>query len=219
MWAAQGGVSKRSSRPRRATWGWTSTRPAPGRAGITTWLCVCWAAFLLSLQQAWGEGVDLRFAAMSASTFGPGPNAGEPLLGGPGAADAHPIPDDGSGVRGGAGRGGDGDQRLAAARDNLGSGGRVRRGGSAPADTVGMRDYYGRQNLGTIRGLTMSVQVGGQALGPVIAGFMFDYFESYQIPFTFFAVAVFMAGIMALAAKPPQAPTPAPPSEPAGVSG
>ena len=80
-------------------------------------------------------------------------------------------------------------------------------------------DYYGRQNLGTIRGLTMSMQVSGQALGPVIAGFMFDYFDSYRIPFTFFAVAVFMAGIMALAAKPPQAPTPAPPSEPAGVSG
>ena len=68
-------------------------------------------------------------------------------------------------------------------------------------------------------GLTMSVQVGGQPLGPVIAGFMFDYFDSYRIPFTFFAVAVFMAGIMALAAKPPQAPTPAPPKEPAGVSG
>ncbi len=68
-------------------------------------------------------------------------------------------------------------------------------------------DYYGRQNLGTIRGLTMSAQVGGQALGPVIAGFMFDYFDSYRIPFTFFAVAVFLAGIMALAATPPQAPT------------
>ena len=76
-------------------------------------------------------------------------------------------------------------------------------------------DYYGRQNLGTIRGLTMSVQVGGQALGPVIAGFMFDYFDSYRIPFTFFAVAVFLAGIMALAAKPPQAPPQAeiPPSQ------
>lgn len=71
-------------------------------------------------------------------------------------------------------------------------------------------DYYGRQNLGTIRGLTMSVQVGGQALGPVIAGFMFDYFDSYRIPFTFFAVAVFMAGLLALAAKPPKAPRPAP---------
>ena len=67
-------------------------------------------------------------------------------------------------------------------------------------------DYYGRQNLGTIRGLTMSAQVGGQALGPVIAGFMFDYFDSYRIPFTFFAVAVFLAGIMALAATPPRAP-------------
>ena len=67
-------------------------------------------------------------------------------------------------------------------------------------------DYYGRQNLGTIRGLTMSVQVGGQALGPVIAGFMFDYFDSYRIPFSFFAVAVFLAGILALAAKPPKAP-------------
>ena len=74
-------------------------------------------------------------------------------------------------------------------------------------------DYYGRQNLGTIRGLTMSVQVGGQALGPVIAGFMFDYFDSYRIPFAFFAVAVFLAGILALAAKPPQPPEPAPPQE------
>ena len=71
-------------------------------------------------------------------------------------------------------------------------------------------DYYGRQNLGTIRGLTMSVQVGGQALGPVIAGFMFDHFHSYRTPFTFFAVAVFLAGLMALAAKPPQAPPPPP---------
>ena len=80
-------------------------------------------------------------------------------------------------------------------------------------------DYYGRQNLGTIRGLTMSVQVGGQALGPVIAGFMFDYFGSYRIPFTFFAAAVLVAGMMALAAKPPAAPTPEAPGEPAGVTG
>ena len=79
-------------------------------------------------------------------------------------------------------------------------------------------DYYGRQNLGTIRGLTMSVQVGGQALGPVIAGFMFDYFDSYRTPFTLFAVAVFLAGIMALAAKPPQAPLTEPSKEPAGAS-
>ena len=80
-------------------------------------------------------------------------------------------------------------------------------------------DYYGRQNLGTIRGWTMSAQLGGQALGPVIAGFMFDYFDSYGVPFTFFAVAVFLAGIMALAANPPQAPAPEPSGEPASVPG
>ena len=28
-WAVPGGASRRSSKPRRATWGWTSTRPAP----------------------------------------------------------------------------------------------------------------------------------------------------------------------------------------------
>ena len=43
-WEAQGGVSKLSSRRRRATWGWTSTRHALGPVGITTWPCACWAA-------------------------------------------------------------------------------------------------------------------------------------------------------------------------------
>ena len=80
-------------------------------------------------------------------------------------------------------------------------------------------DYYGRRNLGTIRGLTMSVQVGGQALGPVIAGFLFDYFNSYRIPFNFFAVTVLMAGLMALAAKPPRIPHPQPPTEPVNLPG
>ena len=35
-WAVPGGVLKRSSRRKRATWAWMNTRPAPGRAGITT---------------------------------------------------------------------------------------------------------------------------------------------------------------------------------------
>ena len=42
-WEPPGGASRPSSRRRRATWGWMSTRHAPGRAGITTWPCVCWA--------------------------------------------------------------------------------------------------------------------------------------------------------------------------------
>ena len=39
----RGGALKRSSRRKKAMWGWTSTRPAPGRAGIITWPCACWA--------------------------------------------------------------------------------------------------------------------------------------------------------------------------------
>ena len=32
-------------------------------------------------------------------------------------------------------------------------------------------DYYGRQNLGSITGLILSVQAAGQAMGPIVAGF------------------------------------------------
>ncbi len=65
-------------------------------------------------------------------------------------------------------------------------------------------EYYGREHLGSITGLTLPVQVGGQALGPVIAGFMFDATQSYQLPFRIFAVAVFFAGLLVLTATPPK---------------
>ena len=44
---------QRSSRLRRVTWGWTNTRPAAGQGGIA--MCLLGGAFLLSLQQDWGE--------------------------------------------------------------------------------------------------------------------------------------------------------------------
>ena len=65
-------------------------------------------------------------------------------------------------------------------------------------------EYYGREHLGSITGLTLPVQVGGQALGPVIAGFLFDYTGSYQLPFRIFSSAVFLAGLLALIATPPR---------------
>ena len=65
-------------------------------------------------------------------------------------------------------------------------------------------EYYGRQHLGSITGLTLPVQVGGQALGPVLAGFMYDAGGSYQLPFRIFALAVTLAGLLALTARPPR---------------
>ena len=64
-------------------------------------------------------------------------------------------------------------------------------------------DYYGRLNLGSIRGLTLPAQIGGQALGPIIAGFMFDSTGGYETPFIIFGILVACAGVMVLAATPP----------------
>ena len=75
-------------------------------------------------------------------------------------------------------------------------------------------DYYGRQHLGTIRGLTLSAQIGGQALGPVVAGFLFDATKSYRAPFLVFALAVWTGGLLVLAAVPPRLPAVAVPADP-----
>ena len=64
-------------------------------------------------------------------------------------------------------------------------------------------DYYGRQYLGTIRGITLPVQLGGQAVGPVAAGFVFDATGSYQMVFLFFAGVVALGSLLVLAAIPP----------------
>jgi MFS family permease len=65
-------------------------------------------------------------------------------------------------------------------------------------------DYYGRQHLGTIRGITLPVQIGGQAVGPVAAGFVFDATGSYQMVFLIFAGVVALGSVLVLAAIPPR---------------
>ena len=64
-------------------------------------------------------------------------------------------------------------------------------------------DYYGRVHLGAIRGLTLPAQIGGQAIGPVVSGFMFDTSGGYLVPFVIFGSAVVLAAILVLAAVPP----------------
>ena len=64
-------------------------------------------------------------------------------------------------------------------------------------------DYYGRLYLGAIRGLTLPAQIGGQAIGPVVSGFMFDASGGYRAPFVIFGTAVGLAALLVLAAVPP----------------
>lgn len=64
-------------------------------------------------------------------------------------------------------------------------------------------DYYGRQHLGSIRGLTLPAQIGGQAIGPVVAGFMFDITGGYRAPFIIFGIIVSLGALFVLGAIPP----------------
>ena len=64
-------------------------------------------------------------------------------------------------------------------------------------------DYYGRLHLGSIRGLTLPAQIGGQAIGPVVSGFMFDTSGGYELPFLIFGSAVVLSALLVLAAIPP----------------
>jgi MFS family permease len=64
-------------------------------------------------------------------------------------------------------------------------------------------DYYGRQHLGTIQGVTLPVQIGGQAVGPIAAGFVFDVTGSYHLAFACFAGVVALGSLLVLTAVPP----------------
>jgi MFS transporter, OFA family, oxalate/formate antiporter len=64
-------------------------------------------------------------------------------------------------------------------------------------------DYYGRQHLGTIRGITLPVQIAGQAVGPVTAGLVFDSTGNYHTVFLLFAGVVALGSVLVLTAIPP----------------
>jgi MFS family permease len=70
--------------------------------------------------------------------------------------------------------------------------------------------YYGRHHLGAIRGVTLPVQIGGQAVGPIMAGAVFDYTDSYIGAFLFFAAVISVGSLLILTAVPPCAGSPAP---------
>ena len=65
-------------------------------------------------------------------------------------------------------------------------------------------DYYGRLHLGAIRGLTLPAQIGGQAIGPAVSGFMFDTSGGYLLPFVIFGSGVGLSALLVLAAVPPK---------------
>ncbi len=64
-------------------------------------------------------------------------------------------------------------------------------------------DYFGRLHMGAIRAWGLAAQVGGQALGPTVAGLAVDRFESYQGAFLAFGINLAVVSLLMLTATRP----------------
>ena len=76
-------------------------------------------------------------------------------------------------------------------------------GGGQTLNQVIFADYFGRGSLGAIRGAMTPVQLGAQALGPLLAAMAFDRTGTYFAIFLVFGVARLVSGLAVLLAKPP----------------
>jgi OFA family oxalate/formate antiporter-like MFS transporter len=77
-------------------------------------------------------------------------------------------------------------------------------GGLLVVPPVVIADYFGRKSLGAIRGLTEPFVSGGQAVGGITAGIIFDLSGSYEWTFPVFTVAAVMGAILVLLARRPK---------------
>ncbi|HCI86368.1 MAG TPA: hypothetical protein DHV68_05935 [Dehalococcoidia bacterium] len=76
-------------------------------------------------------------------------------------------------------------------------------GGLLVVPPVAVAHYFGRSSLGAIRGATEPFVSGGQAIGAVGAGLIFDYTGSYEATFpTFTAAAIIAIVLLGLTRRP-----------------
>jgi MFS family permease len=83
-------------------------------------------------------------------------------------------------------------------------------GGILVVPPVAFADYFGRESLGAIRGVTEPFTSFGQAIGALGAGAIFDITGSYEFAFMSFAIFAGFTALLLLTARPPRH-APAPP--------
>lgn len=81
-------------------------------------------------------------------------------------------------------------------------------GGLLTVPMIAWADAFGRRSFGAIRGLALSVQVSGQAIGPVLSGILWDQTGNYQLSLVVFTGFAIAAGVAALGFVKPQQPAP-----------
>ena len=77
-------------------------------------------------------------------------------------------------------------------------------GGLLVVPPVAIAHYFGRNSLGAIRGATEPFVSGGQAIGAVGAGVIFDVTGSYSRTFPVFTAAAILAVVLLLAIRRPE---------------
>ena len=81
-------------------------------------------------------------------------------------------------------------------------------GGLLTVPMIAWADAFGRRSFGAIRGLALSVQVSGQAIGPVLSGILWDQTGNCQLSLVVFTGFAIAAGVAALGFVKPQQPAP-----------
>ena len=76
-------------------------------------------------------------------------------------------------------------------------------GGLLVVPPVAVAHYFGRSSLGAIRGATEPFVSGGQAIGAIGAGLIFDYTGSYERTFPTFTAAAIIAILLLFATRRP----------------
>jgi MFS family permease len=77
-------------------------------------------------------------------------------------------------------------------------------GGLLTVPPIAWADTFGRQSFGAIRGVALSVQVTGQAIGPVLSGALRDWTGSYLLSLQVFMALAMCAAACAVFLKPPR---------------
>lgn len=77
-------------------------------------------------------------------------------------------------------------------------------GGLTTVPAVAIANFYGRNSLGSIRGINEISIGGGQALGAIFSGIIYDITKSYTLVFPTLAIMALCSALAFLFVKPPQ---------------
>ena len=77
-------------------------------------------------------------------------------------------------------------------------------GGRIPLLTAIRGDYFGRKAFATIMGLSQFPNNIAMIFAPLFAGYMYDRYESYFIPFLAFSVLAFLGALLMLTVRKPR---------------